>query len=72
MRLLIIALNITLCAKTSGNYYTVVLSNLRWDRDLVNTLEAHNSKTISHKILMRVLLESPSLSASNCTHIEFI
>ena len=40
--------------------YTVVLSNLRRDRDLINTLEAHNSKTIGQKNLMWVHLESPS------------
>ena len=39
---------------------TVVLSNLRWDRDLAYTLGAHNSKTVSQKNLMRVQLEPPS------------
>ena len=39
---------------------SLVLSNLRRDRNLANKLEAHNSKMVSQKILMQVLLEFPS------------
>ena len=39
---------------------TVILSNLRRDRDLTDTLEADNSKIVSQKNLIWVQLKSPS------------
>ena len=42
------------------NRYSGSFEFIRRDRDLANTLQAHNSKTVSQKNFMRVLLESSS------------
>ena len=44
--------------KTNSRLSNLVLSNLRRYRDLTDTLEGHNSKTMSQKNFMRLQLES--------------
>ena len=44
--------------KYSGSVYTVVLSNLRWDRVLAYSLEANNSKIANQKNSIWTQLEA--------------
>ena len=53
------------------NKCNVVLLNLRRERDLTDTLEAHNPKTVRQKNVIHVHLELPKLRKTKCTRINF-
>ena len=52
---------IKLILRQNSRLSTLVLSNLRRYRDLTDTLEGQNSKTMSQKKLIRLQLESHKL-----------